>query len=155
MHSRFDAPRILSGSFPMSKSCNSSTTFRTSSIQFFSLFDQAGTFARTRLSSAQLNSQYQAYRSGQPRPTVRRCLRFDPMLKLDKKHLLHRFLEHMKRAIEGIGAFLMRGLRTYFANSFPPEPGTSERKPTLHVKKILVFIDCDRIVRQRGRGPMQ
>jgi hypothetical protein len=65
------------------------------------------------------------------------------MLKLDKKHILHRFIEDTKLTIEALMAYLMCQLKTYSAKLF------GEREPTLHVKTILVFIDCNRIVRQR------
>ena len=75
-------------------------------------------------------------------------LRFDPMLKLDKKHILHRFIEHTRVGINAVMAFLMCRYKTYSGNLFASEHNASEQKATPHVKTILVFIDCDRIVQQ-------
>jgi hypothetical protein len=69
------------------------------------------------------------------------------MLEPDKKHTRYRFIQRTNLAIDALMAYLLRQGKTYSAKLF------GERESTVHVKTIFVFIDCDRIVERRTRGP--
>ena len=73
------------------------------------------------------------------------------MVKPENSLYLHRYTNRIKVAVETMIALLIRHKKGCWAKLFVHNRKFVQRDDPVHVRTFLIFIDCDKIIRHKGR----